>query len=628
MKKVFFRFLSIVILSAVLISLSCGKKEPAAGWKGFKELMPRNTFLYLEFRDWVYLRDKTPALDFLETARELGLGPRIRELLKSREEIDSKTRRAGREIETLREKMSFWEVFGADAALVGFAWDKGVKPTLAFLCRLPEGKGEYYEARFKELIGLSGLAGKQLVETTETFLGETLTSVSSPEIRVESKPTWSRVGDVFILATRREGARELLSRLKGMKAEDSLEKNERFQKTLAGMDVDARGLFFLDVDAAVTLARRLYGNRKEEIVRRLREVQAKGGEELNRADLSRARYYLKGLLKLAGSFDAVGGEFDFTEDGYRARVRYYLDEIKGSKSLLSLIRTPPRDWRVLDYIPAKVAGVEVGYWNLAKVYRAVLSFITANPDHGKLAAGVWDEILKKADFDPEEDIFSWLGEEYAFSTITLARTMIDTGSFALLVEVKSEEKMEAAVARLLAFGEAQWGSPLNIVEEEYDGVKMKVVYLPIPLLPLTPTLGKVGDFLVLASRKETFREIVDTRAKKEKSIRKAPDFIRMRERIADRGTKMTFSRLEERTEAMISLIRNSSAFIAMAAAADAAQSDGGPPPPDLAGLLNDIARVMEDLKVFKTWGKSTSFSDGYLEFREFIEIKDDRTPQP
>ena len=203
--------------------------------------------------------------------------------------------------------------------------------------------------------------------------------------------------------------------------------------------------------------------------------------------------------------------------------------------------------------------------------------------------------------------------------------MTDPGSFAFFWKVTSESGMEASLDKLIASAREKSRASLNIIEEEYEGCNIRVAYLPLPLLSVTPTLGKVGDYLVLASRKEAFKSIVDTYRKRTKSIRQAPDFIRMRERLGDRGTNFSFSCLEERIDATITILRSVASLFGMTVAL------GNPQTPEeeeeqnsyleKVNLLNDLARVLEDLRVFKFFGRISRSAGEYIELQEFIEIE-------
>ena len=592
----------VVSILICLFFLSCGEESPVPV-QPYLRLMPADTFLYLGFKDWKVLRDETGAFDFIKTARRLKIGSRIQEMMASRIEITLRAGRTAERLEELRDRISLWELFGGEIALGSFFTGREEAPVLAFCCRLPEGKEDLYTDYFRELPALLGLSDDQLAEAETDCLGETLISFSLPGL-LPGRLGRCTVGDTFILATRIEGARLLLSRLKGENGEKALVDTPAFREYFQGLDLSARGVIFLDSGALIRYADD-----------HLEAALKQGGALLTgKADSTEALYYLRGLLKVLGTVSAIAGNSDLDDDGYRETVRYYLDDEEGSQALLKVLQAPSGTWDLLDYIPAGIADLSVNYLSPEKIYRPILDFITDDPVRGKELAAIWEKTQERFGFNLEEDLFSWLGDEFAACTVSLSRSFFEPGSFALLFKVTSEKKLDAFLEKLLSRGMEE---SMNIVIEEHGGSTMRILY-PLPIFPVNPTIGRVGEYLVLASRKDGFVSIVDTYLKDEKSIRQNPDFIRMRERLGDRGSTLFFSRLEDKIESMITLIRSSASmpvlFYAM-------ESHSGPDTQEVITLFNDITRVMTDLKVFRFWGGVSRYEDGYVEINEFVEIK-------
>ena len=612
------------VLTFILVAvcfLSCRKRQVIIT-QSFLRLMPADTFMYVGFKDWKILRDETGVFDFIKTARRLEMGTRLQKFFENNEKITPGMRENARRIQNLRDKVSLWDLFGGEVALAAFSLEEGEKPVLAFLCRLPENKTRLYQSYFEELILLFA-GGERRKLTTESHLGETVSSIALPRVKIESCPAWSTVGDVFVLTSRPEGTRDIIGRLKGKKRRDLLFFNPDFKKIFADFNPAERGVLFIRTDDFIDWVRKIYRYQKLRLTRALEEGVP--GSNRSSPPPRQLIYYLKSLVKIAGTVDIAAGNFGLSRLGYWDKIRFYLDEKDGSQSLLRVLKSPPRSWDVLDYIPAGAAGVEAGFLSLEKLYRPFLNYVSANPDHGEKLAEKWKKLQAESGFNPERDLFPWLGDEYAVCTVSLSRSMTDPGSFAFFWEVKSESEMEQSIDGLIALARKKLGASLNIIEEEYEGCKIRVAYLPLPLLSVTPTLGMVGEYLVLASRKDAFKNVVDTYRRRAESIRQNKDFIRMSRRLGQQGTAFSFSRLEERIEAAISVLRSVSSLFGMTVAL------GNPQTPEEAkerdaylekvNLLNDLARVLEDLKIFKFFGRVTSYRGGYIQLEEFIEIE-------
>jgi len=599
----------LVIVMICLFFLSCGGDQPEAV-QPYLRLMPADTFLYLGFKDWKVLRNETGAFDFIKTARRLKIGPRIREMLEAGREIPPGLEQAVRQLEDLRDRISLWEILGGEIAIGGFFVGKEEPPVLAFCCRLSEGKEELYTDYFTELLALPGLSSDQLAEVETDYLGETLISFSLPGI-FPGRLCRSTVGDTFIFSTRIEGVRLILSRLKG-EEEKALVEQPAFREYFQGLDLSAKGVVFLDSGQLIRYADD-----------HLESILTPGGSLWNgETNPTEILYYLKGIMKVIGTVSAIAGNSDLTDDGYRETVRLYLDEKEGSRALLEVLQRSPETRDLLDYIPAGVADLSMNYVAPEMIYRPILDFIINEPVRGRELADTWEKAQEHLGFNLEEDLFSWMGDEFAACTISLSQSFFEPGSFALLFKVTSEKKLDSFLEKLLSLG---MESSMNIVIEEYGGFTMRILYPPIPLFPINPTVGRVGDYLVVASRKDGFISIVDTYLKDEKSIRENPDFIRMRERIGDRGSGVFFTRLEDKIESMITFIRSSASmiglFVASAQPASDTEPSSAPDSHEIISLLNDITRVMEDLKVFQFWGGISQYENGYIEINEFVEIK-------
>lgn len=602
-----FSLVFIILICIFFLSCRVQKQETR---QEYLRLMPADTFLYLGFKDWKVLRDETGAFDFIRTARRLKIGPRIRKMLAAGSDIPASARTAAERLEALRSRISLWDLLGGEIALGAFPGGKEEPLVLALLCRLPEKKEQLYTDYFRELVSVAGFSPEELNESETDYLGETLTSFSLPKI--PGRITWCRSGDIFILSSGIEGTRAILSRLKG-KGGPTLADDPAFRKSFQGLNPAAKGVYYLKVKVLTGLVEAALEESYEEAT-----PPALSDPE----NITAARYYLRGLVRAVNTIETIAGTCDLTPEGYREESRFYLDEENGSLPVLDLLRTEARDWDVLDYLPEEVADLSAWYLSPEKLYRPLLDFITGDPIRGEELSILWKEFQKNADLDPERDLFSWMGDEYAISTVSLSRSFFEPGSFALLCKVTSKKDLDSFLDRLLYLGMER---SLNIVIEEYGGCTMRIVYIPIPLSPFNPTIGQVGEYLVLASRRDAFENIVDTFLKDKKSIRQNPDFIRMRKRIGNRGTSIYFSRLEDKIESAVTFIRSSASMVGMLMATVSSPDEEmapstSPDPQEVIALLNDITRVMEDWKVFKFWGEVSRYREGCIEVNGFVEM--------
>jgi len=137
--------------------------------------------------------------------------------------------------------------------------------------------------------------------------------------------------------------------------------------------------------------------------------------------------------------------------------------------------------------PGRAAEISAGFFDPDKAYRSLLSFIAAGSEEGRAARNRWEEQQAASGIRVEEEILSWLGDEFAFTTFSLPRSLFDPGSWALLFRCESPPDL----ARFLEdLAERARTENLNVVEEEHGGTAFRVLYLPIPLFPVTPFPGR------------------------------------------------------------------------------------------------------------------------------------------
>ncbi|MDP8237436.1 MAG: DUF3352 domain-containing protein [Candidatus Erginobacter occultus] len=590
-----------ILVSAVLAAgaiASCREAEPpsppapspcAGAVQPFLDLVDADALFYLGLRGWKDLE----IFDFIQTARRLRIVERLKEI--GDQGLPDFPRRGDaerrlRKLAELREKVSLRELLGGEFALAVFPGEPGRPPVPALIFRLPEEKADLYADYFRRLAELSLAAGEEIE-------GE------------GSRITWSRTGDILVAAAGKERVEKINARLLGRGTGPSLAEDPRFRESFRGMDPSGRGVFYLRVRP---LAARLAALLREEYPER-----PPAGVFLPAR--TKAGYYLRRLRRAVETVERIAGTFDFDPRGYRDEFRLYLDEDAGSRAVLDLVKRAPRSWEVLDYIPAGSAGFSAGFLDPGKVYRLLAGFLAVGSREGREMTELWAEKQEAAGIRVEEDILSWLGDEYAFATISLGSSFFDPGSWALLLRVGSAGEADRFLDLLRSRA-----AELNVVEEEYGGAVFHVLYLPIPLLPAAPTAGRVGDFLVLASRRDVFTEIVDTYSGQQPGIRQNPDFQRLEAELGSEGTAIYFSRLEDQIEALIATIRSSSAMLGLflpPPSAEAAEGEpAGPDSGQVIDLLNDFTRVLEEFKIFRFRAGISLYRDGYIQSRSVVEI--------
>ncbi len=564
------------------------------------KLVEGDAFFYLGLRDWKGLE----VFDFIRTARRLRIVDRIKEIMEPGLSGFARPEGAERRLEKLaelRDKVSLRELLGGELALVLFPGRLSAPPVAALILRLPEGKAEVYEGYFRELIALFGIVGREEEVEASGSLGLPFYTFPLPG---GEEAAWCRAGDILVAATARDRVEGIVSRLRGRGEGLSLAENQVFLESFQGLDPGGRGIVYLQT-------------------RPLTAPLAGDCSEFDCLNLAESGFYLDGVLRAIETVERVAGSFDFDREAYREEVRFYLDEENGSQPLLDLVRGSPQPWQVLDYIPSGSAHFSAGSLDPEKVYRPLMNFVEAGPEGGERILQTWKEKQAEWGIRVEEDIFSWLGDEFAFCTVCLGRSFPDLGGWAFLNRFTSAGELDRFLSGLVQRAKAEG---LNLVAEEYGGCDFNILYLPIPLFPITPAAGRVGEYLVIASRRDIFTGIVDTYNRTQPSIRQDPDFQRLAAGLDGEGATIYFSRLKDKIESQIALIRSSASMVGMLLPPPGARTaEGSPAGPDsrqVIDLLNDITRVLEDFQIFRFRAGSSIYRDGYIQLKSVVEIGD------
>lgn len=610
MNKLFSGKINLTVLLLCLFFVFCGDSSSEADSQKFLQLMPAGTVFYLGFEDWKVLRDETGVVDFITAIKKINLCSKIKDMLMVCDGIPKGVGQVAGRLEEWRNRISLWELLGGEVAVGVFFQGEEGPPVLVCCCSLPQGQEKIYAECFEELPIILGFSRRQLDEKEIDYQGETMVSFSLPGL-LPGRFCRAAVGNNFILATSMEGMQLIISRLKGDDKVNGLLEDPAFKEYFQGLELSAKGIIFFDNDSFLRYA----GPRLESALEKNVSFSA---DDSTSAELL---YYCRGIVKILRAVKAIAGNSDITVDGYRERVRFFLDEKNGSKSLLEVLRQPPGPWEVLDYIPVDVADLSVTYVSLDKIYNSLLEFVFNDPLRGEELSIVWKEFQKEIKFNPEKDILSWLGNELAVCTLSLSHSLFDPGTFAFICKVTSKEKLDVFLEKLL--GRAVESS-INVVIDEYAGFKMRIFYFPIPLLPCQPTVGQVGEYLITASRKDGFINIIDTYLKEKDSVKRNPDFIRLKKQIGNEGTGIFFSRLEDKIDSLITFIKSSAATVGIFIASAEPMQETKPVPPSnpqaIISLLNDITDVMSKLKFLCFRAGISRYENGYIEVREFIEI--------
>ncbi|NOX97826.1 MAG: DUF3352 domain-containing protein [Nitrospirae bacterium] len=522
MKKVIAAVLILVVLTASGVALFLKSRE---GAKGAEDFIPAEAFLYISRKgignDW----EKFKASRFwkeVTSSEEWGkIEPQLRELQRK---LESKVGFA-------LDGGSIRELFGKEVALA----------------LLPDERpGSIPRGLLLTRVGMKTKIQERLAKMQDRLSGEDkLSSESYKEVEITNLKAFSSdielnyafLGDWLVvgLGKNNSALKETID-IYRRESQESLANDDNFQDVRARLPKERAGLFYLKVKEALALY----------------PEGTAGGMAKGKSPLKELNRRTRASLEM---FKSLGGATWF-DKGLKAKFCLLLNRDKIDENLREIYSWKPRKPESLKYIPqgtiiyaSNNSLDDIGaYW---RYLRETLK--EQNPQIAEQMSGGVERLKTEWGLSLEDDIFSWMGNEFAYavSEVNMEGIFPLPGYF-IMIKVRDEKKARESldkVENILEKISVEKGFPLKFGGEEYEKEKIRALQVPF----LQPGYAFVNDFLVIGINTSTIKKVIDAEKGKEDSLLKDANFKRVKSIFREKSNSLCYLNVEKTLDTVQSL---------------------------------------------------------------------------
>ena len=311
-------------------------------------------------------------------------------------------------------------------------------------------------------------------------------------------------------------------------SQKSLARSQNFRKIRSKLPEKRAGLLYVDLERALTA----YPEQKM--------------KEILKGKLPGER----GQAHLSASFEpfkAAGGASWFDE-GLWAKSYLLLNKEKADRELLQMYSSKPTRLRSLSYIPKESVLFAGSTFNINTYWKYLQKALEKqDPEISEnLGKGI-ETFETKWDLNLQNDIFSWMGEEFAYAISELSlEGMFPMPSYFLMIEVKDKTRAKETLTRIKEnlkkiSQEKKMLFQLKFAVEEYD--EEEINFLQVPFLK--PGYALVNDFLIISTTTSAIKKVIDTKKGRQDSLSEDANFKRVQSVFTEKSSNLCYLNVEK-----------------------------------------------------------------------------------
>jgi len=347
-----------------------------------------------------------------------------------------------------------------------------------------------------------------------------------------------RKGDVVGLITSKRSAEDILSMMSGKSDKKSIASDSRFQEALGSVPaprdaviyVDARG-FFGAFHEMMKIALRSKGEPAVDKNGKTPEKPEKDENAKKEAEIAAAI-----LDKIIARLDVA--EFAMTTVATKDRRQHSHSAIrfqagKTTTPLISALLDRKPFEKYDQFVPVDATNFALtGAVDFEKLYKTVLDFVAKDVPGGEKHIANWNELLAMVGFDPQRDIFDWLGGEMiSVSLPAVTPSPMGGGDSVFMIRTKKPDVAMQKIDALIGFANAKMqgqgkgqGQGLMVSPAKVNAEGFKEITHPMLMMMMRPVVGVTGEWLVIGSSAGAVNKCLDVASGKAPSIAKNPRF--------------------------------------------------------------------------------------------------------
>ena len=565
MKKTTAAIIAVVVVAGVVagvVRLRSSKRAVTAV-AGYAEVMPECTWLYVDLQGLDDVKERSPVFDIIKDIRALGMTEDIRRILEAAGESKGSDREITQAlaaldwIRRLVSEVGLGAIAGREVAIAAFDHGEDRLPSVVAAARVEEAVAERLQQELATILdaAVEAAAGKVVVERWESNGTGVSTAVVAglDEVVKGLSPSFAFPQGHAFFSSSREGMEELLAGLGGT-GRASLADSERYQQIVSRLPGEGEGLSYFDIERAASLVRQCV----EGPLRELADGEARGISA--KVDVDAVLHYAAAYLSLVESAGVMAVRTSYTEKGLK-QDGYVLPKksaLKGEHAAWFSVK--PGKFRSSEFVPREVTSYQASVGlgpGLVHGYDWVKGLMADDPMYGKPILEKWERIQEEGGWDLEKEVLPLFGDEFACVMLSVGGSIMGSpGSFAYLLEVTDEVLTRTALEKMARMVVEQEGAGIGFSTDEYEGVEITRVVLPMSLVILQPSYAVKDGFLIIASDRASLEEIIDCRAGRSETIRENAKVRALAEYLSGAANSICFTDTERQLDGMVTSLES------------------------------------------------------------------------
>ncbi|MBI1870244.1 MAG: DUF3352 domain-containing protein [Chlamydiae bacterium] len=472
---------------------------------------------------------------------------------------------------------------------------------------------------------LEKVKGTVTVETVE-YNGQKISRVRNPQV-AGPEFNYAFIQNVFALAIGIDdsGIRKVAD-LVSKKSSESLGTNEQYKSALGllKMSGDLRGIAFVNMAKIIDL---------------IKALPAPEGAPAG---------FTEGLEKTLGTIKSISAAVGF-DQGMRVKLFFSKNKEMPESDILSGWESQPKEAESLKYLPEDSLLLTISNSiDFSKIWDGWQKNIqTQNPEQGKTIIEGVEKFEKDSGLRIKEDILSWLGGEVCFSL-----TQVDMGGLfpfphlILLAEVQDPqralatmEKLGDYIIRTSAPSGVSSGAPatessqsdtsaatsepgavsnpplgkVKVGNEDYQGIELHFLEIPLPYQTLNPSYAIVNGFLVIGINKESVKSVIDVAKGNAKPVKDNKVYGSATSNFSPKSNQIAFLNMDKTLNTIIEITKW----------ADNLQKGRGEAGAQTDKVIEEsVIPLLQSMKIFKSIAVEAVNQDQGIEETMYIQMED------
>lgn len=293
------------------------------------------------------------------------------------------------------------------------------------------------------------------------------------------------------------------------------------------------GVFHLDLARIVAFGNAFYPFAQENIPQEVRPIVEKA-------------------LKWSDLVSSISSTVSITDEGLVSQGYLALNPDATSQNLLEMLQAEPEQLGSIMFAPEDAIGYSgSNLVDIKVIWKMAHDALSDLPKIGEQMLGGLEQLQSKLEFNFEEGLLSWMGNEVGFiySEIPALSPKHIPEGICLVIEVIDKEKASQGMREFTEIGVRLSEGQMAIQAQEYSGETIyELGNLPVPI---KPGYALVGDYMLISPSSAYIQKLIDCASGRGKGLEANPRFQSVKDRLPTKVNSIQFSDPRRYVEAII-----------------------------------------------------------------------------